>query len=56
MSKNRDTYTAGKKFALPLVVTAVTNLTSGPLLLQGAQVSPYLNKNRAESIWLSLLT
>ena len=27
-----------------------------PHHLQGAQVSPYLNKNRAESIWLSLLT
>ena len=27
-----------------------------PHHLQGAQVSPYLNKNRAESTWLSLLT
>ena len=33
MSEDGEIYTAGKNFTLPPVVTAVTNLTSGSVLL-----------------------
>ena len=39
-----------------IISSSFSTPAKSPHLLQGAQVSPYLNKNRAESIWWSLLT